>query len=82
MVKKAFLKTAERPRINDSILVWDWKSYFGPHIRPLKAFKDFRAFKFQLDKDNDAVFFYKKSILDAIWNGFEDSQTEGITFYI
>lgn len=79
-IKKAFQKTNERPQINQTLLVWDWKTFFKEHSRKLKQFKDFRAFKFVLDKDGEMVMFYKQSILDATWIGFDGGQAQGMPF--
>ena len=81
MVKKAFVTTALRPAITSNLLVFDWKSFFDPQLREMRLFKNFRAFKFLVNRANEPVFFYKASILDANWLGFEKSEVQGIYFH-
>jgi hypothetical protein len=79
-VAKAFRKSPLKPDFDENMLVWDWKAWLHPHLRDLKGFKDFWAFRFTLNEDSDLVMMYKNSILDSAWLGFEGSLHDGIYF--
>jgi hypothetical protein len=76
-VAKAFKRTPWNPEVDENMLVWDWKTWLTPHLRSLKRFKDFRAFRFTLNQERDPVFMYKNSILEHTWIGFQGSLVDG-----
>jgi hypothetical protein len=77
-VKKAFRNTRTKPTFNSSPFFWDWKTFFSGSTRSIKNITNFRAFRFTLNSLDAPTLFYKKTILDASWLGFEASLTQGI----
>lgn len=74
----AFRKCNWKPTLTTDIFVWDWRAWLNPYMRQIEGFKDFRAFHFYLNRQNDPVMMCKNNILKTKWIGFEDSITEGI----
>ena len=73
----AFRKCNWKPTLTSDIFVWDWHAWLDPYMRRIEGFKDFRAFRFFLNEQNDPVMMCKKNILKTIWIGFEESVTQG-----
>lgn len=76
-VKKAFKKTRIQVSFDANPYFWDWKSWFNGQIRSIKNLNAFRAFLFKQDPFGNPVFFYKKTIRDMAWLGF-DGTSEGL----
>lgn len=79
-VQKAFKRTQNRLAFNSTPFIWDWKQWFEGKIRSIKNLTAFRAFLFRLDNYDNPVFFYKKTILDLAWSGF-DGSSQGLFIY-
>jgi hypothetical protein len=66
-----------RPECTTKVLNWDWKGWIEPELRDISQFVGFRAFKFCVNQVSLPVMFYRASILDKVWRGFNESHLEG-----
>jgi hypothetical protein len=66
-----------RPSTSSKVYTWNWKQWLEPNQRDISQFVDFRAFKFCKNPLGMSVMFYKASILDNSWRGYQESLTEG-----
>jgi hypothetical protein len=74
---RSFCELGLKPKVDQNMLVWDWKAWLSPHLQELRQFKDFCMFQFTLNQDGEPTIMYKKNILDTTWLGFEGSLREG-----
>lgn len=58
----------------DEIAIYDWKSYYTPHLRIMTKISKWRAFQLVHSDRHEAVLFYKESILqEGPWKGVNDN---------
>jgi hypothetical protein len=49
--------------------VWDWKTFFSPHIGNVSGYAHVRSFKFTKNSSNSVTMHYKHDMLEPIWKG-------------
>ncbi len=81
-VSKSFTKTNQKPLFRPNPLFWNWKQYMAGNIRSIKNLGGFRAFLIKLNSLSQPELFFKKSMLDLQWLGFEGSTSQGTFFFV
>ena len=72
-VDKCFPKATVKPTRLDFPAVYDWKSYFDSHIRPLQGHSLVRSFRIVCDPSTNIPVMYTKANLTKLsWVGFYD----------
>jgi hypothetical protein len=81
-LQKAFKTSPHKITSSEKIFLWNWKQFFSTGIRSLKNFSQHRAFYFKLDSLQQPVMFYKKTLSDLTWCGYEGSLVSGNFFFL